>query len=215
MKKISFSAVALLVGISLFAQDQPNLRTEMTRAVRFGIKAGVNIAKMKTGDNPDVSTNTKTSMGGGLLVNLPVGAGGFAVQPEILYNGMGGKFTETLTLGGTESSEADLHYLSLPIMFQWKATNGFFLELGPQASYLLKATQEVNSTEEDVKDQLDKFDIAAAGGVGFMSRIGLGIGARYIYGLSDVREDNGTNLTGELKNRVFHVGLFYHFGAAK
>jgi len=154
-------------------------------------------------------------MGGGFLVNIPVGTGGMAVQPELMYNGQGGKLTETSTLGGTQRYEQDLHYLSLPIMLQWKSTSGLYLELGPQASYLFRATQDNGTTDESNKDDFDNFDIAAAGGIGFMSRIGLGVGARYNYGLSNIWEDNGTNSNAELKNRVLHVGLFYHFGAAK
>jgi len=215
MKKISLIALVFCTSMALFAQDQPQLRTEMSRAVRFGIKAGVNIAKLKINEAPGISSNNKTSMGGGFLVNIPVGTGGMAVQPELMYNGQGGKLTETSTLGGTQRYEQDLHYLSLPIMLQWKSTSGLYLELGPQASYLFRATQDNGTTDESNKDDFDNFDIAAAGGIGFMSRIGLGVGARYNYGLSNIWEDNGTNSNAELKNRVLHVGLFYHFGAAK
>jgi hypothetical protein len=214
MKKISFIAVALSMGFFVSAQ-QPQLRTEMERTTRLGVKAGANFATMDINDAPGITSNKKTSLQGGLVLNIPVGMGGMAVQPELLYNGMGGKLTESSTLGGTQRYEQDLHYISLPIMLQWKSPSGLYFELGPQASYLLKATQDNGTTDVSNKDRFDKFDIAASGGVGFMSRIGLGVGARYNYGLSNTLEDNGTNSTSELKNRVISVGLTYLFGAYK
>jgi hypothetical protein len=217
MKKISLIALALCTSAALFAQDQPQLRTEVTAAPRFGIKGGVNIAKFNTDEAASgFDVHNKTSMHGGLFVNLPAGASGFAIQPELLYNGMGAKVTQTLPLTGTTRYEQDMHYLSLPVMFQWRSQPGFYIELGPQASYLLKATADMGDQGDHAnKDQFDKFDISAAGGIGFTSRMGLGVGARYLYGLSNVYEDNGTANGPELKHRVLQVGLFYQFGAAK
>src|SRR5215211_3785530 len=208
MKKNSLIALALFTSMAVFAQDQPQLRTEPTIGPRFGIKAGVNIAKLNTEEAPSgYSVNTKTSMGGGLFFNLPVGTGGLAIQPELLYNGMGAKVSQTVPVIGTTRYEQDMHYLSLPVMLQWKSQPGFFLELGPQASYLLKATADMGTSgDESNKDQFDNFDISAAGGIGFTSRIGLGVNARYIYGLSNIYEDGGgnnsTNSGAELKHRV-------------
>ena len=222
MKKISLVALASVSGMALFAQSQPQLRTEMSRQVRLGVKAGVNLAKMDVDEAPGTSVNNKTSMHGGLLVNIPVGSGGLAVQPEVLYNGYGAKMAQDITIGTTTSTvryEQDMHYVSLPVMLQWKSAGGFYLETGPQASYLLKATQDNGETDVSNKEAFDKFDFAWAGGLGYMSRIGLGVGARYNYGLSNVIEDGGGDNSAndgyELKNRVISVGLFYNFGAHK
>jgi len=219
MKKISLIALALSTGMAVFAQDQPTLRTEPTVGPRFGIKAGLNIAKFNTEEaQTGFDVQTKTSMHGGLFLNLPLGTGGLALQPELLYNGFGAKVAVTQPLIGTTRYEQDMHYLSLPIMLQWKSQPGLFVELGPQVSYLLKATADMGDQGDNTnKDQFDKFDIAAAGGIGFTTRIGLGIGARYVYGLSNVYEDDGSSSNNgpELKHRVWQVGLFYQLGAAK
>ena len=105
-------------------------------------------------------------------------------------------------------------------MFQVRGNSGFFLELGPQASYLISAKQQGPGTlNTDNKNAFDNFDIAMNGGIGWTSRVGLGINARYSYGLSNVLEDGGgdnsTNDGPELKNRVISVGLHYMFGAGK
>ncbi|HWJ91936.1 MAG TPA: porin family protein, partial [Flavisolibacter sp.] len=117
-------------------------------------------------------------------------------------------------------SEQDLGYINLPIMLQWKSQGGFFVETGPQAGYLVRAKLESgNTTSVDNKDNYDKFDFSWGAGLGYLSRIGLGINARYNLGLSNVIEDNGGNNSSndgpELKNKVIQIGLFWQFGAGK
>jgi hypothetical protein len=105
-----------------------------------------------------------------------------------------------------------------------QSTTGVFVELGPQFGYLINAKNKSNSSgagasnsEMDIKDQLNKLDIGASGGIGYLSRIGLGINARYNYGFTNVLDDSKANYVSgqKLKNRMYQVGLFYQFGAAK
>lgn len=225
MKKISFIALALTSGLAVFAQSEPTLKTSMARKAYFGVKAGANIANLRQ-ENLSAPTgiDNKTSFNGGFFVNLPLG-GNVALQPEIIYNGQGAKLTSTTTppLGQptTTITEQDLNYISLPIMLQVKATNGLFLEVGPQASYLIRAKRDANGAAGEVnnKSDFDNFDIAANGGIGWLSRVGFGINARYSHGLSNILEDGGGNNSPnngpELKNSTFQIGLFYMFGANK
>ena len=222
MKKISFLALALMTGLAVFSQDQPRLRTEMARKTFFGIKAGANWAKMDVDEFPGVNVNNKTSMHGGLFLNIPMGES-LNFQPELMYNGQGSKFSASTTVGTVTTIETyaqELNYISLPLMFQVRGTKGFFIELGPQPSYLISAKQEGPGTgHTDNKEAYDKFDIAMNGGIGWTSRVGFGINARYSYGLSNVLEDGGGDNSPndglELKNRVISVGLHYMFGAGK
>jgi hypothetical protein len=102
-------------------------------------------------------------------------------------------------------------------MLQLKSPGGFFVELGPQASYLISAKMQMNNTESNNKSTFDNFDIAVNGGLGYTSRVGLGIHGRYSHGLSNILEDGGGNNSPnngpELKNTVIQVGLHYMFGA--
>ena len=221
MKKFSFIALALFTSLAVFAQD-PQLKTPMARTTFFGIKGGANWAKMDVDEFPGGKVNNKTSLHAGLFLNIPVGQT-LNFQPELLYNGYGSKFAETTTVGTvttTETYEQDLSYISLPLMFQVRTSSGLFFELGPQPSYLISAKQEGPGTlNTDNKDAFDKFDIAVNGGLGFTTRVGFGVHARYTYGLSNVLEDGGGNNSPndgpELKNRVLSVGLHYMFGANK
>jgi hypothetical protein len=220
MKKISLLAFVLGTSMALFAQNTS------TFSPSFGIKAGLNLAKFRandfpSGSEPDVSN--KKSGFGGIFMNAPLGTGGFAIQPELLYSRQGGKFTQTIPVGTSTQTleyDQDLSYITLPIMVQWKSTGGIFLETGPQAGYLIKAKQDgPGNTETSNKSSFDKFDLAWGAGLGFMSKMGLGIGARYNFGLTNTLEDGGGNNSSnngpELKNSVIQVGLSWGFGAKK
>ena len=193
---------------------------------RFGIKGGVNIATLNNKDYPssaDFKSNTKTGFHGGFFVNVPMGSV-IKFQPELLYSLQGAKSRINIaTPTGSVSSnyKTHLHYLNLPLMFQARpASGGFYVELGPQLSYLLSAKNKDISnvagvTERDIKSELKKIDVASCGGIGFVTRVGLGNDARYNWGFLNVLDDNNpANIAGtKLRNRVLQIGLFYQFGA--
>ncbi len=216
MKKISLIALALFTGLAVYSQDQPQLKTEMARKTFFGVKAGANWAKFNVKDYPNLKTNNKTSLHAGLFANIPLGST-FNFQPEVLYNAVGSKMNMTAP-GGNMIYEQDLSYVSIPLMFQVGAPGGFYFEFGPQASFLLSAKGEGSGMADvDNKDEFESFDLALNAGVGFTSRVGVGVHARYSYGLTSVWEDGaGTGVPEngpELNNRVLSVGLHYMFGA--
>jgi hypothetical protein len=222
MKKISLFALTLTTGMALFAQENVN-RTAMAVKPYFGIKGGVNLAKLRP-DNyttMEPSTNLKTTAHAGVAFNLPLNTTGtFAVQPELLYSRQGSKMKTTTTIGTvttTNAYEQDLHYIALPIMLQAKTLGGFFVETGPQAAYLINAKQEGpgNNNETDNKDSFDHFDLSWGLGVGYMTRMGLGIGARYNHGLTNTFEEGDADDGPELKNSVINIGLTWFFGAGK
>jgi hypothetical protein len=222
MKKISLFALALSTSVALFAQDNVN-RRPMPVKTYFGIKGGVNLAKLRPSDfGPgEVSTNLKTTAHAGFLVRIPLSTtGGFAVQPELVYNRQGSKMKTTTTVGSISSTtpyEQDLGYLSVPIMLQWKSAGGFYVETGPQGSFLLDARQEGPGDDNEIENEgdMEKFDFSWGAGLGYMSRMGLGIGARYNHGFTNVLEENSANPDARLRNSVVQIGLTWLFGANK
>lgn len=220
MKKISLFALAVGTSLALFAQNST------TSSAAFGVKAGVNLAEFRTSAYPsgtEPSVNMKTSMHAGFFVNIPLGTSGFAVQPELLYSGQGSKMNVPTTVGTVTTRtmyEQDLSYINLPIMLQWKSPGGFYVEAGPQPGYLVRGKQDgPDNNETNNKSSFDNFDISVGTGLGFMSKMGLGIGARYNFGLSNTIEDGGGNNSPnngpELKNSVVMIGLAWKFGANK
>lgn len=222
MKKISLLALAFISALAVNAQQDPDkahkpLRTDMSTQPRFGLKAGVNLATLEIDDdsqsNP-YNTNNKTGFHGGVFVNLPLG-GALALQPEAVFSTQGSKVSGTVstpTGNLNYRDELDFYYLNVPVMLQLKATSGLFFEVGPQVGFLLKAE---NEDGDDLKEDMKKTDFGAGAGIGYLSRVGLGLNARYTMGFSNIMEDNSAGDEGKYKNRVLSIGLVYHLGAHK
>jgi hypothetical protein len=223
MKKISLFALALVTGVVLNAQESdPQLRTSGEVKTRFGIRAGVNLASVNLSEGNSVSegavngANSKTSYNAGILVNVPLGATAFRFQPELNFSSQGARF-----LGGSGagfSYEQDLNYLNVPLNFQLTAKNGLFVQTGPQVGFLMSAnTKDATGTgaptNGENKGSFDKIDLAWSAGVGYLSRAGLGIDARYNMGLRNLREDNApAMMQGNWRNNVGQISLIYQFG---
>ncbi len=226
MKKISLIALALCMNAALFAQGtQPQLRTPMATKTRFGLRAGVNLANFRLNDyatstQPEV--NQKTSYHAGVFVNIPISPM-FRFQPGVEYSGQGSKVSKYNAIGSASvasSYEQDLKYINLPLMLQYMTQGGFMVEAGPQPGFLVSGRQDgPGTTNIDNKAKFDNFDLSIGAGLGYVSRIGLGINARYNFGLTNAIEDGGGNNSAnngpEIKNQVVQIGLVYHFGAFK
>ena len=225
MKKISFIVVALCAGCASFSQNtQPQLRTPMAVTTRFGVRAGVNLADLTAKNLPSGSAFTeaqsRTAYVVGAFANIPL-AGMFRFQPEADFSSQGGKLQGPSGTTSAGTFEQVLRYVNVPLNFQLMTTKGFFVQAGPQLSYLIDAKAKNSSgtttSNTDNKDAFDKFDFGVTGGVGYLSRIGLGVEARYNWGLANTIADDATNSYkgGTWKNQVTQISLIYQFGAAK
>jgi len=227
MKKISLFVLALCTSAAVFAQStQPQLRTPMEKKTRFGIRGGFNLATVNMSGGTSASAgrvtggNSKTSYNAGVLVNVPLGASAFRFQPEVNFSSQGARLFGRAT-GATSdySYEQDLNYLNVPLNFQFMAGHGFFVQTGPQVGFLMSAnTKDANGTgaptNGENKASFDKTDLAWTAGVGYLSRIGLGIDARYNLGLRNLREENApAMMQGNWRNNVAQFSVIYHFGA--
>jgi hypothetical protein len=229
MKKISLIVSALCISTAMFAQDtQPQLVTPMAKTTRFGIRGGVNLADLTAKNLPSGSRFTeaqsKTAFNGGFFINIPIGTRNFRFQPEISYSSQGGKVQGASGTTNAGTFEQDLDYINLPLNFQFMTNNGFFIQTGPQVGFLVGAEVGAASTGSGVtnggnKDNFDKFDLAWTGGIGYLSRFGLGIDLRYNIGIANVVADDAATtapFAGQTwKNSVGQFSLIYHFGAHK
>lgn len=230
MKKTILFALAVFVSAVMFAQESnPQLRTPMVVKTRIGLRGGVNLADLTAKNLPSGSTyseaESKTSFNAGVFANIPLGGSMLRFQPEVSFSSQGGKVhgPSGTSTGGT--FEQDLHYLNLPLNFQLMTKNGFFVQTGPQLGYLVSAKIKNPSgtgapaATDDNKDDFDKLDFSWTGGVGYMSRIGLGIDLRYNIGIANIVADDARTTApfrgGTWKNSVGQFSLIYQFGAYK
>ena len=194
--------------------------SSLTFAQQFGIKGGMNVSSLSN-DAGLEDSSSKIGFNAGVFLNAPLAAN-FSIQPEVLYNNLGSKVTLTDFDINNDNYTAEyarhLDYISVPVMFQYNATPSFYLEAGPQFSFLLdardkyKSTKNGSTTDSDTrdlnKDAFNTFDFGLGLGAGYWITPKLGINARYNAGFTDIyKENNGDSV----KNNNFQVGLAYKF----
>jgi hypothetical protein len=194
MKKVLFPAVLLLAGICVKAQS--GIHTN------FGIKAGAQAAKL---GQPATNWDTKYRWHAGFLAHLHMSKH-FAIQPELIYSAQG---AEHIT--ATTDTQIELGYLNLPVVFQYMTGTGFRFQAGPQVGILLNADRDVNSVETDIKNSIKKADLGLLAGFSYITKMGLGFDARYVYGLTDISKNNTAGFGSDINNLVIQVGAFYQF----
>jgi hypothetical protein len=186
MKKIALITLSLLLFVSVvFAQSSP---------VEFGLKAGANLSALKTNDQLS-DHRTGYYFGGLAHVHL---SKAFAVQPEVVYSSQGAEYRS--------KSKTKLNYINVPVMGQYMFGNGLRLQTGPQVGFLTTAKSKGGDEETSVKSSMKNTDFSWAFGASYLTKLGLGLDARYNLGLTDI-----SKTASDLKNRVWQLGLFYQF----
>lgn len=187
MKKLFFTvALATLVFTAQsYAQD-----------VKFGAKAGLNISNFSGGD---ADRNSLLSFHVGAVSEIPLSEK-FSLQPELIYSRQGSEAQNP------ESVKIKLDYLSIPIIAKYYLVDGFSLEFGPQASFLINDKAEfIDSDLPDEDTDASGFDFGANAGLGYDITSDLFVQARYYFGITTVAENP------DIKNSVFQLSLGYNF----
>ncbi len=227
MKKI-FLLIALVGGFAatqVSAQQQP---------VRFGVKAGLNLAEWQ-GDAVNsanslfdmtdgaVSSTMREGFHVGGYITIPI-VKGFEIEPGLQYSQKGTRVTGLLAvpieqidfLNARVTLTNKAEYIDLPVLAKVYVGEGFHIYAGPQVSYLVSNKIRARAgvlgfnalnREWDMKSGFREFDVAVAGGVGYRFASGLNMSAGYDYGLSSVDERRSFNTF----NRVIKASIGYTF----
>lgn len=221
MKKKLLLIVSAFIGTMVMAQQSPS----------FGVRMGVTASGMQ-GDavsslnnlldytKGSVTTGTHTGFFAGAYTHIPV-SDYIVIEPALYYTQKGYEMNGALNIKGAEflgmNAKALLNtqYIDLPVVV--KGTfNGFEVFAGPQISYLaaadLKTTAgllgfNVLNSKTDATAQLNKWDAAITGGIGYHFANGLNVMASYDYGL--MKADANQNLNAY--NRSVKVGVGFTF----
>ncbi|MCF0040032.1 porin family protein [Dyadobacter fanqingshengii] len=185
MKKLLLAAALLISVQSAFAQK-----------FSIGPKAGLNISNYTGGD---IESDALVGYHLGGIINYGFGKV-FSLQPEVLFSTQGAKVNNA-----GNKSDFKISYVTVPVMFKFKTNGGFYVEFGPQAGF---------RTSTDIPDQtINNFaknlDLGAAAGIGYHSPIGLGVGVRYVAGLSKVGDFTGQDIDPDFKNSVIQASIFW------
>jgi len=162
MKKLLFFVMALFMVGSAFSQE-----------VRFGVKAGVNLASLSdvesSGSGISIKVFEKDGMAigyhGGVFANI--GFGKFiGFQPELLFSMQGGKHKMGQLFSGMDDfGDMDLEidgpapkvsyqlgYVALPLLLEIKPVDNLGILVGPQVGYNLtrSATSSFGGEKETI-----------------------------------------------------------------
>lgn len=197
------AAFVIFMTAAGVANAQAEADNTVDKTVSFGVKGGVNFATI-TGDDID-SPDSRTSFHVGALVEFPI-SDMFSIQAEALYSGKGFDFDFEGSDG--DKAELQLDYIDVPVLAKIYLTEGLSIELGPQFSFLVNEEFDFNPNSDDGDidmDDAESFDFGVAGGLTFVTNMGLFASGRYTYGLTDVYKDT------DIRHSVFQISLGYKF----
>jgi len=191
MKKTAILAGSLLILFTATAQQ-----------AHFGLKGGVNISQLHFNNN--TQSDSKVGVHLGILAHIHASKT-WAVQPELLYSLEGAQKV------GNSGINYNLNYLNVPVLLQYMFDNGFRLEGGPQIGFLVNAKRKAGDvTVDDDGFKTTAFSIPL--GVGYLTSSGVGLDARYVFGLSNINDSENGPI---IQSNVFQLGLFYQLSDSK
>jgi len=184
---IMLALAVMLISTSAFAQ------------INFGLRNG--IAATTFSDKGDLynDNNVTFSYTAGAFATIPVYKS-FAIQPELNYVRKG-RSNETTELNTTVETDFMLHYLQVPVLFQYrndqmlnKSGSVFYINAGPYAAFVLNTQTRVSGDYEGtpvpVSDSKNT-DWGTTFGIGFQTPIfkkDICFDLRYDMGLSEIEQ---------------------------
>lgn len=179
--------------------------TGLAQHFSIGLKGGTNISNFTGGDFSEVKKKSKIGFYGGGYLNFWAGKN-FSIQPEVLVSTQGVKIEDA-----GETTNLSLTYIDVPVMLKFRSDGGFYFEGGPQVGF--KISEDVG--DGTVKDFFKNLDLSLGAGLGYHSRSGFGIGARYLVGLTKLGNLDPSLVDPNFKNSVIQIGIFYTLGTPK
>lgn len=202
----------------------------------FGPQVGLSVATLQ---GTDYSVSNKVSYHGGLMFNIPF-SHHISIMTGVLYSSKGFNYdyiTQTRTTqpgngGGTDSViidfgakvDATLGYLEIPALltFYLGDQGGFFIQAGPQYSYLLTSSSTLTTSTvyslnngtttqpttpvSESKLDFNKSDFSLVGGIGYKLPSFLLVYARASTGFLKVQDGTFVKDENRGKNFVIEVG---------
>lgn len=199
---------------------------EVAQAQRIGIKAGVNYSNLAGDLDSEAQNENKVGFVGGIGTSIPlVGDGFLSLAPELLYSQKGYKYRDDeFTVGSNVmkyTGKVDFSYLDLPVLLKVNAS-GLVFEGGPVGSYLLSVkdrskittnNMETDNVNKIDRDDLGKFEVGYAAGVGYMTPGGFSLGLRYNGNFSKLANDNDGGDLRNSRHSLFQATIGYLVGS--
>lgn len=183
---------------------------------QFGIKGGLNFAKVTKASNINAENSTGFHVG---VFLAPMSKGVLGFRSELIYSRQGYDFKT-----GNTTGNVDLDYLLLPQLMQINVTKYVSLQIGGQMGFLLNAKADDgggstgNAQADKIIDFMNRFDYGAAGGVEIHPFKGLLIGGRMNISFGNLFKDQDASTPRpvffpevDAKNNVVQLFAGYRF----
>lgn len=211
-KHFFFITSLLFISMSGFAQ------------VRFGLKAGLNLANASISTPNAPSTDALTSFHLGGIMDYAVSES-FAIQPGLLISGKGFKYAETI-LGTSVKAEFKPIYIDIPIMLLLRTDVGGgtkifggagpYLGIGIAGNYKVSGAgqskdSDINWGTDEQTSDLKRGDLGLCFGGGIELTNGLQFSINYQLGLNNTDPSGSSDF--KQSNRVLGLSMGYLFGS--
>jgi hypothetical protein len=189
MKKILILSLALLLGVGATAQ------------VKYGVKAGLNVATLSAPKG--VSYNAKPGFFVGGHVNFSFSEI-VGLQPELVFSTQGAKY---------DGTKLNFNYLNIPVLLDIRPFTDFSILVGPQLGINVYKGAKAGGNSvsgsgfENSFGKVNTLDFAAALGVQYAVAGHFVISARYNLGFTKAVKDADKGTA----NRVFQFGIGWTF----
>lgn len=179
--------------------------------IKFGIKAGATFTKFSGDDAKmqNLSPKFRTGFAGGGFANIGL-TEALSLQPEVLYSMEGTMYKQS---GNKAIFKTD--YINVPVLVQYNHESGFYAETGPQVGFLISAKLSDGDNSISAKEGFNKINFSWGLGAGYKLSNGLGIGARYNFGIANIAKSEEGEPSANVKLGGFHVGLSYTLGGSE
>ncbi|MGF7232479.1 porin family protein [Arachidicoccus sp.] len=207
MKKILFVA-AVLFSTAAYSQS----------TVRFGIKAGGNVSFSKT-DVQNLSVKGKSDFGfwgGGLMEVSPNNPNNkFKLQLEALYSNINSKYD-----GLSDSRAKDkinLQQINVPLLAKYFIIPSLSINAGPTFNFNIAGKEKISDTtgayvfSQNLKGQLNTFQIGAAVGATYYICEGLFVDARYNPLFGQINKKENGDGGSKIRMSTISLGIGYKF----
>jgi hypothetical protein len=164
-----------------------------------GFKGGINYSGFSNHDG-----GKQVSGHGGFFIHTALNKN-WHLQPELLYSSEGQGY---IVAEGEENVKrtVTVNIASLPLMFQYFATRNYFIEAGPQLSFINSVIDEIPGKEKmNIKRSFANTQFGLNIGMGLMAGKKVQLYARYCFGFTDLtRFDDNADYS-----RVLQAGFLF------
>ena len=190
------------------------LATPSLLFAQFGLKAGLNFAKVSKAS--DINNSSHTGFHAGLLL-APPSKKILSSRTELIFSRQGYDYKTN-----TNSGNINLDYIQMGQLLSINITKVFSLMFGAQTSYLISAKVDSSnsggsSSQNQLMDLYNRMDYGYAIGAEVHPIKGLLIGVRYNVSLAKVYKDlqnmqKPSFTSQDAKNNVIMISLGWRFG---